>query len=245
LDSTDLQIQNLFKVILLEPKDSLNVGSVARAMMNFGFRDLCLVRPRDVDLDLAARTARRAAIILEGTQIVDSEEQAYQDVKFVAGFSTKFSKNTPPVILLPQLGSEIEKITCASNQKIALLFGPEDTGLRYDDLPACNVLVRIPSSDEYDSLNLAQAAMLVFYEIAKKQIKPNTLPTEGFADAASFLILDDMIDRIAEKSQFKHLGTPHNTMNLLKNLFRRPNLLEREMQILLGFFSRILKNKEN
>jgi tRNA/rRNA methyltransferase len=234
---SDRTLQNNFKVILLEPKDSLNVGSVARAMMNFGFSELILIRPREIDLDLAGRTARRASTILDNVKICQTEAEALNGVNFVAGFSTKFSKNTPPVKTLPEFGRSVCEKAAGT---WALLFGPEDTGLRYDDLFICNLLVRIPSSSEYDSLNLAQAAMLVFYEIAKDHIELDTQPEQG-ADAANYLALDSIIEELAVKSEFKHSGTPHNTMNLLKNIFRRPVLLEREMQILMGFFSRLNK----
>lgn len=239
---TKYKIQDLFRVILLEPKESLNIGSVARAMMNMGLNDLVLVSPSDFQIARAATTARKASILFDPPKIVNSLDEAIAACTYVAGFSTKDSKNTPPVYLLDQWTETIPALINASNCKIGLLFGPEDTGLRYEHLPVCNSIIRIPSCDEYDSLNLAQAALLVFYSLASKSITHNAGEAEAAAISEQFTALDSLVEQIAEKTDFKNSGTPENTMGLLRNLFRRPELSSREMQIILGFFSRISKS---
>jgi tRNA/rRNA methyltransferase/tRNA (cytidine32/uridine32-2'-O)-methyltransferase len=236
------QIQDFFRVILLEPKESLNIGSVARAMMNLGFQDLVLVSPLNFDTERAATTARRAKSLFNPAQIVSTLEQALASCTYVAGFSTKDSKNTPPVMLLEQWSQSLPKLCLPENAKIGLLFGPEDTGLRYEHLPVCNSIIRIPTCDDYDSLNLAQAALLVFYAIASKSIALEARSEESVATGQQLAALDALVQQISEKTEFENAGTPPNTIGLLKSLFRRPDLKHREMQILLGFFSRIAKS---
>jgi TrmH family RNA methyltransferase len=235
-------IQKHFRVILLEPKESLNIGSVARAMMNMGFADLLIVNPKSFDLERAAITARKARLLFDPPKIVSTLEEALTGCTFVAGFSTKDSKNTPPVILLDKWAENISDLVQPENSKIGLLFGPEDTGLRYEHLPVCNTIVRIPSCDEYDSLNLAQAALLVFYSIASKHIDSGAVESEAVAISEQLHALDNLIMEIGKSSEFFNEGTPENTIGLLRNLFKRPVLTHREMQIVLGFFSRIRKS---
>lgn len=236
------KIQDIFRVILLEPKESLNIGSVARAMMNMGFSDIIIVAPKNYENDRVSTTARKAISLLDPPRIVSTLQEALVSCTYVAGFSTKDSKNTPPVLLLDQWVEVLPSISSFQNSKIALLFGPEDTGLRYEHLPFCNSIVRIPSCDAYDSLNLAQAALLVFYSIASKEICFGNVETEVMATSEQFEALDNLVEQIADDSEFNNDGTPELTMGLLKNLFRRPALTNREMQILLGFFSRISKS---
>lgn len=235
------KIQDFFKVILLEPKESLNIGSVARAMMNLGFNDLVLVSPLNFSAERAATTARRASSLFNPAKIVSSLQEALASCTYVAGFSTKNSKNTPPVLLLDEWMQSLPVLSKGENVKIGLLFGPEDTGLRYEHLPVCNVVIRIPTCDEYDSLNLAQAALLVFYSIASQSVGAESKSEEPLAIGEQLAALDSLVQEIAIKTEFENAGTPQNTMGLLKSLFRRPDIKHREMQILLGFFSRITK----
>jgi len=234
--------QDLFRVILLEPKESLNIGSVARAMMNLGFRDLVLASPLNFELERAATTARRARSLFEPPKIAANLKEGIYPCTYVVGFSTKDSKNTPPVLTLDQWAQTVPTLCKSINAKIGLLFGPEDTGLRYEHLPVCNAVVRIPSSDEYDSLNLAQAVLLALYSINLLSIPSAKKGKEASATAEQFSAMDELIIEISGKSKFSNEGTPENTLGLLKNLFRRPELTQREMQILLGFFSRIGKS---
>lgn len=235
-------MSTLFRIILLEPKESLNIGSVARAMMNFGFTELAIVRPTHFDRERAATTARRAVSLVDGALRYESLSESVAACTEVIGFSTKDSKNTPPVQILSDWADSIlARPGAPSNTKIGLLFGPEDTGLRYEHLPTCNSLVRIPSFDEYDSLNLAQAVMLVLYELCRKNRDFSVSESEPRAVGEQFDALDRLIHEVASQAKFINEGTPEHTVGLLKNLFRRPNLTEREAQILLGFFSRISK----
>lgn len=235
------KIQDRFRVILLQPKESLNIGSVARAMMNMGFSELVIVSPLDLDPQRASTTARKAKSILDSAQLFSNLDEALAPCTHVAGFSTKDSKNTPPVQILGKWIETVPELSNYSNSKIGLLFGPEDTGLRYEHLPVCNTVVRIPSCDQYDSLNLAQAALLVFYSIMNLEINLKVGQQQPASTAEQYHALDMLIQKIAEDSEFINSGTPENTIGLLKNLFRRPDLSNREMQILLGFFSRISK----
>ena len=97
-------------------------------MMNMGFSELVLVSPKNFDSERAATTARRARSLFEPALIVQTLAEAIQPCSFVAGFSTKDSKNTPPVLVLDKWAESIPALAKSANSKIGLLFGPEDTG---------------------------------------------------------------------------------------------------------------------
>ena len=85
LSQIERKYQDLFRVILLEPKESLNIGSVARAMMNMGFRDLVIVSPLNFDLERAATTARKARVLVDSAEVLSTLGQALAPCTYVAG----------------------------------------------------------------------------------------------------------------------------------------------------------------
>lgn len=225
-------------IILVEPQESLNVGSVARAMYNLGFEHLHLVAPRGYDPKKAAYTACWATEILEKITIHADFQSAINSMQQVIGFSARAGKNRVEPTLLPNLKQEIK--AC----KTALVFGPEESGLRNEHVIECNILVKIPANCSYPSFNLAQAVILALYELNACDLtklgenKPNgeeNLP----ATWQNFRQLDKLVDSVANKVSFYHTGTPAHIPTLFANIFRRINPSQREMSMLLGLFSKI------
>ena len=234
----DSSAQSPFHVILVEPAESLNIGSVARAMSNFGVSNLHLVAPRGYDRARAGVTACWGEGILDSARRWNSLEEAIAPMEDVVGFSSRSGKNLPAITTLEAFAAELPR-TQAS--RIALLFGPEDTGLRREHLEKCRAIVRIPTSEENPSLNLAQSTVLALYELTKPAHRPALIHAEPHSNAASFQVLDGLIDDVLKRSEFLNAGTPAEVPGLVKSLFRRTQPSEREMQILLGMMSRISK----
>jgi len=227
------------RVILLKPEDPLNIGSVARAMVNLGFNSLTLVCPPD-NLDKSKITARRAFSLVQSARTFRTLKEALEGTDFVLGFSTKNSKNAPPVVDLPLLHRSLSDLSPAS---IALLFGPESRGLTYEELADCSMVVRIPSSDQFDSLNLAQSVMLALYELRRISfLAEPPVQTYFKATREKVEILAALVDKCAQKSRFYTTGTPPRVKLLLLNFFKRLPLSRRETRILTGLFSRIEKS---
>lgn len=232
-----LQPENIH-LVLVEPEDNLNIGSVARAMMNLDFSQLILVAPRKYRPRKAAVTACWATDILEGAKIYDKLEDALACMQEVVGFTARSGKNRTGFKSLQQYCTDLSS---KNSENIALLFGPEDTGLRQEHLEHCRYLISIPSSEKCPAYNLAQAALLALFEINKSigaQGNARELSEPG-AEWSNFYQLDRLIDSVLSESGFLNSGTPAQLPGVIKSLFRRTNPSRREMQILLGLFERI------
>jgi TrmH family RNA methyltransferase len=229
------------RIVLVEPQESLNVGSVARAMKNLGFKDLILVSPRSFDPAKAAITACAAADVLDTLTIVESLHQALEPVETVVGFSARSGKNRVEVVDLPHFTQEY--ITSSPGKRAALVFGPEDTGLRQEHLELCRLVVSIPAFSEYTSYNLSQAVLLALYSLRNEERrvghvdvqKQNTsVPTWN-----DFYQLDRLVLEALERVEFIRDGTPAPIPGVVKGLLRRIDPSTREMGILLGMFGKI------
>ena len=156
-------------VVLVEPKYSGNVGAVARSMMNFWVKHLVLVHPAcPLDQTCYAR-AMHATAILDAAQTYSTFEQGTKDLDFlvatssVEGFSEKYHLRNP--VMLEKFAADVSKV----KGRVGLVFGREDYGLFNEEIAACDIMVKIPTSDEYPSLNLSHAVALVLYEAYKER----------------------------------------------------------------------------
>lgn len=231
------QVRESFHVILVEPGESRNVGSVARAMKNLGFSHLHLVAPPHFDPERAAMTACWATDILDTMVIHPTFEDALRDFEHVIAFSGREGKNRGAPMSLLEWGEALET---GAPVRTALVFGPEDNGLRQEHMELCRLVLRIPSSAACPSFNLAQAVLLALFEIARRE--PAAAPdhvSRQLPPWNDFFQLDRLLDRVMERSGFVRVGTPEPVPGLVKNLFRRIELDKREMGILLGLFGRL------
>jgi TrmH family RNA methyltransferase len=237
-----------FRVVLVEPQESLNVGSVARAMSNMGFRRLALVAPRGIDLRKARVTACHGSLLLSGVEQYDSIEDCLATSHVVVGFSGQHGKHRPAHVTLNDWVESWE--TRNQGDEVALLFGPEDTGLRMEHLAHCRWTVRIPSSDDNASLNLSQAVLVVLYELQRRKgfanlsVATSSQNTGGItgsekAPAQLHYQLDRLVQEVLDEAGFYREGTPAPIPDLVKNLFRRIEPDQREIGVLLALFSRV------
>ena len=149
-------------MILVEPESSLNVGLVARAMKNFGLKDLRIVAPMFESFEKAYVTAMMASDVLREAKIFSTLEEAIKGIDVVVGTTAKPSIRviTRRAVSLREFISEI----CVDTS-YGFVFGRESTGLTNEELEMCDVVLNIPSSEEYPTLNLSNAASIVFYEL--------------------------------------------------------------------------------
>ena len=226
-----------FHVVLVEPGDSLNIGSVARAMSNLGLSHLHLVAPPRYDPERAATTACWASGLLESARIHATLPEALVPMERVVGFTARHGRHRPRHMLLPDWADEMASRPPATT---ALLFGPEDTGLRAEHLTACRWLVRIPSADANPSFNLAQAVLLTLFELSRKDWNDLQRPQEPAPAADGHLQqLERIVEEVLVRSGFYGKGTPEPLPNLVKHMLRRIEPDTREMPVLLGMFDRI------
>lgn len=223
-------------VVLVEPGDSLNVGSVARAMSNLGFGNLHLVAPPRFDARVAAKTACWAQPMVESAHIHDSLEAALAPMQQVTGFTARHGRHRPRHMLLPQWSEAMRGSPLVDT---ALLFGPEDTGLRAEHITACRKLVRIPSTADNPSFNLSQAVLLTLFELTRQDWS-ETPQTQGPPPAreGDLQQLERLVDEVNYRSGFYGKGTPAPLPGLVHHMLRRIEPDTREMAVLLGLFDR-------
>ena len=143
-------------VVLVSPRNPLNIGAAARAMANFGFSRLSVVAPYEPHWR-EAKSAIGAEDLLYSARKTEALSEAVADCTLVAGTGT-LSRRKPeqPVVPLPAFTSIVET-ELARGGRVALVFGPEKHGLTREDLSFCNVLVEIPTDPRQPSMNLGQA----------------------------------------------------------------------------------------
>jgi TrmH family RNA methyltransferase len=225
-------------VVLVEPGDSRNVGSVARAMLNLGFRHLHLVAPPRYRMEDAVTTACWADGLLHAARIHPTLEEALAPMQHVVGFSARHGRLRPRHIALDEWTGSLAARPLVET---ALLFGPEDTGLRQEHLSHCRWLVRIPSRAENPAFNLSQAVLLALFQVGRSLDETAAVPTRdgdrpGWRE---FYELERIVDETLARCRFYHKGTPAPLPSVVKHLLRRMDPDVREMQLLLGMFGKI------
>lgn len=164
------------RIVLVEPHHPGNIGAVARAMKTMALQQLFLVRPRTFPSPDAERRSMGAKDLLESATVVSDLDEAIGDCRLVIGSSAR-ARSFPHEMLDPrECGARLVE-EAQEGEPVALLLGPERTGLANEDLDRCTYQVQIPTSQAFSSLNLGAAAQLLCYEIfvASQSGTPNPL----------------------------------------------------------------------
>jgi tRNA/rRNA methyltransferase len=224
-----------FSFVLVRPKSPGNIGAAARALKNMGFADLRLVAPSRYDFRTAAARAVHAVDVLERARSFADFGDAVAQHTIVVGTTARtgpYREHAQPLRLAAQ-----ELVRRARLERIAVVFGPEDFGLTNDDLKLCHQLITIPTAPGYPSLNLAQAVMLVAYEIrmAAESLAPTAFAEEeACADAEEVAATLGRLSDALVQIGFLPEHSPDHIMFTLRALFGRSGLRSRELDILNG-----------
>jgi TrmH family RNA methyltransferase len=152
-------------VVLCEPQDLVNIAGTIRAMMNMGVGELRLVRPAEFDAYRITGIAHGSDRIVETTRFYETLREAISDASHVVG-TTARRRSSAFVWQHPrEAAPELAQLAAAGNGPVLLVFGRERTGLTNDELDLCDRLLTVPTAPEQGSLNLAQAVLLICYEI--------------------------------------------------------------------------------
>lgn len=163
-------------VILFRPKYPENIGSAARACLNMGVTDLIIVDPYNFNMDKALPLATASAKhILERARIVETLPEAIEGFTSVYGTTARTGGWRKGIMSPEKLGTAVNE-RLRSGGKVAIVFGPENTGLTNEETSICTGLLTIPTSQEKTSLNLAQAVVIVLYECFKKSLSTPFVP---------------------------------------------------------------------
>lgn len=225
-------------VALVEPQSSGNVGSVARAMKNTGFRHLGLVNPCDYRNNDAYSMACKADDVLLGAKVYKTLDECVNDFKIIVGTTRRMGRLRYPVMTLHEAAPKI--IELASANKTAILFGREDKGLKNEEIAVCDMLVEIPASERYKSLNLSHAVLLVCHCLFMAEN-----PAEAAIKAVARQDVEKMYGHM--ESALRALGYGDKggeyllatILRSFRRLFGRTGLMQKEVNMLRGIFTQI------
>lgn len=243
----------LLRWVLVETSHPGNVGSAARALKTMGFSDLRLISPKIPTVAQAPEAialASGAVDILESSQETSSLESAVQDCALVLGLTSRDREFGPPALNW-QDARPLVQAAIAGHQRVALLFGPERTGLDNNHLSLCTHRVWLDANPLYPSLNLAQAIMVCAFTLRESLNQDLEIPS--FSSAPSERV--DYADPVAVAAMLEHwregleaIGyldptNPKKLMPRLQALFARTRLHKEEIDLLRGIAKQMLLRK--
>jgi tRNA/rRNA methyltransferase len=228
------------EVILVEPAEGGNVGSCARALKNMGFSAFSLVDPRYEDRSQARKMAVHAKDLLESARVFESIEEAARDANWVVGTSvrTRAHQERKPPIGPDEFITRLQELPIGS--KAALLFGPERTGLTNAQLGRCQDILTLPTAADFPSLNLAQAVLLVAWEVRKADLLP-LVPASRNATVTAGGIEDLLahMRRTLDIIEYLNPQNPDPIVDDLRKVLSRAALDPRELAMLRGIFHKM------
>ena len=229
-------------IVLYKPKYAGNIGSVARAAKNMGISNIIVVGKSDYDREeMQQRSTHLAADVLDSIQYFESIEEALGSFNYIVGTTARLGKARGPFIAPRAVARDIADIS--QQNKVALIFGPEDTGLTNDELRLCHAVVTIPTSRGFTSLNLSHAAMILCYEIFTASSAATTLATATPKLALSKELegMYGQIKTLLADIEFSNPENPDYWMMHLRRFFSRAGLLSREVGIIRGICRKLAR----
>jgi tRNA/rRNA methyltransferase len=231
-------------IILVEPQDRVNIAGTIRAMMNTGLRRLRLVRPAEWDEYRIEGIAHGSDIVRDRVEFFESLEPAVADAVEVIG-TTARRRAMRHAWEHPRDGvQEVMALAVEGRGPIAVVFGREDIGLTNEQLDRCDRIWTVPTDPERPSLNLAQAALLVCYELwlaGPGGGKPLPRPRRDAPPATSAQLAEVFadIDRQLRAIGFYRGGkNPEAVLRTLRAVIRRAGVDEREAALLRAIAAR-------
>jgi tRNA/rRNA methyltransferase len=225
------------RVVLVEPQHSGNIGAVARAMKNMALSRLVLVNPADHLAMEARMMAMHALDILQRAQVVGTLSQAIADAGYVVGTTRRLGRSRQAQQTSRSIAPLLLEL--AASNPIALVFGREDSGLSNDELAQCHELVNIPAHPTFGSLNLAQAVLLVCYELYVSTAIQPLAPPPALATTAEVERLYTRMQEVLRRIGFLHGSNPDRMMGYFRRFFARYGLKSRDVRVFLGVFRQI------
>lgn len=246
-----IDMQNFSKlpirIVLINTQHPGNIGSAARAMKTMGFYELVLVDPLRYPAKEAVIMATGADDVLANAKIVNTLDEAIADCTLIFGTSAR-DRSLPWPLITPTKATDIAAIALQQNEKVAILFGREDKGLKNEELQRCHYHVQIPANPDYSSLNIAAAVQVITYQFrmnveSKMHTADDLKMMAGYdderADNQTMELFFQHLNETLHQMDFLNYANPNRIMPRLRRVFNRAKPDVTEINILRGILSKI------
>ena len=224
--------------ILVRPQMGENIGSVARALKNFNIKKLRIVNPRcSWPNQKALATSVGAKDVLKSSKIYNSIEKSIGELDIVFASTSRIRKVNKKIISIFDIKKKLKE-----GQKIGIVFGPEDSGLSNDEVNCADYLVKIPTNNNFSSLNLSHSAIIFSFQLFqffsnKKVVYKSAYKSSLAKKSHVNQFLYFIIKKLDQKGFLQPNHKRKSMIRNINNIFHRMNLSEQEIRILLGVFS--------
>ena len=227
------------RIVLVRPRNPLNIGACARALANFGHTDLVVVDPYE-PIWREARSAPGAEELLEKARAVGTWKEAIADCTLVLGTSSFHQRPLEQAVIeLPNLNRYLSSYP--SSEPLALVFGSERSGLSNDELAACQAVLHIPTERATPSMNLGQAVALVLYELRRSGWDPQAPLTPAPAQDLELLI--DNVAALSEATDYPRGFKPAMRLGRVRKALQAATLPPATVHFLLSFVRHLRKDR--
>jgi tRNA/rRNA methyltransferase len=235
-DPNKINLANI-SIVLVGTRYPENIGAAARAMRNMGIKKLILVDPQNPDPAKIGKMATHAALeVVDRMTICSTLKEALADYNYVVGTTARLGGQRKVVSSPSKLGQRL--ISLSHQNQIAVLFGPEDRGLTNEDIRFCDILVNIPTA-EFSSLNLAQAVMVMCYELFGFSRDKSGEFAPRLANRHELEAMYEQLKDVMMRISFINPANPDYFMNNLRHFGSRMQLRAKEVSIIRGICRQI------
>lgn len=236
--------------VLVRPQLGENIGAAARAMWNFELDRLRLVDPRDGwPNPRAVAVASGAGRLLDHAGVFAATAAAVADCSHVFATTARNRGLIKPV-LSPEHAMARARALGAAGHRVAVLFGPERTGLENDDVALANAVITVPVNPAFFSLNLGQCVLLMAYEFARQgsEMPPETVAMAG-ADWSTHVEVERLGDHFEQRLEAAGYFFPPDKAESMKmglrNMWSRMPLTRPDVQALHGMLRQLLRMRDD
>jgi tRNA/rRNA methyltransferase len=224
-------------IILVDTKIPENIGAAARAINNMGIERLILVNPKRIDREKMLKSATvHSERIIDRIEIYSDLKNAIGRFGFIVGTTARLGTYRPAMTAPESLAQKLVDIS--QNNEIAIVFGSEDKGLSNEHLQYCHTITTIPTS-EFSSLNLAQAVLIICYEIFKASKIHIDSSIPRFANSFELEGMYDHLSGMLTRIGYLNPQNPDLWMLYIRRFFSRMQLRAREVRLIRGICRQI------
>lgn len=229
--TTKVKLENI-AIVLVQSLIPENIGSVARAMDNMGLNSLILVEPKNCDQDRILKPATgSSAQLIKDMEVYGDLKEALAPFHYVVGTTTRTGYLRPTMTQPRRLAEHL--VSISQENRVAILFGREDSGLTNEQLYLCHTIATIPTA-RFPSLNLAQAVMIIAYELFMAGLNPEPRSVPRLANKFELEGMYDHIWSVLKKIGFLNPQNPGHWMVYVRRFLSRIPLRAGEAQLIRG-----------